>query len=144
MFEFRKVNCDIRCLDQGTVEKVRQGLAGSSLSTVPYVCRISGETEEVRLASGELAEAVAHGFEGLRDGLDALLVIAVLKTFLCECDLVTLSGESEAAVLARIDRLEDVGILQLRRIHGMSYYGVGDDALGEEISTALAACREKG
>jgi len=141
--EFRKVICSIRCLDHRTVEKVRGGLAGSALSKVPYVCSISGEAEEVQLASAALADAVAQRVEGLVDGADALLVIAVLKTFLCECDLATLAEESDAVVLAHIDRLEAAGILKRREIHGMNYFGVGGDAFGDAVSAAVTACLDR-
>ena len=144
MSEFRQINCSIRCLDQETVAKVRRGLAGSALSTVPYVCKISGESEQVQLASRDLAQAVAERIDALQDRTDALLVIAVLHTDLCECDLATLAEEPEAVVLEHLARLKDAGVLALRRIHDMNYYGVGDGAVRDEIAAAVAAVLDRG
>jgi len=138
MSKNRKINCSIRCLDQSTVAEVRTGLSTAPVSAVPYVCKVSGQKEEVFLVSDELAETISGQITGLQDQLDALLVAATLRTQLCECDLATLAQKPEAEVLAHIDRLEESGVLAHRTIHGMNYFGVVAGPTRDEISAFLA------
>ena len=137
MSEKRKINCSIRCLDQSIVAQVRTGLSTAPISAVPYVCKVSGQKEEVFLVSDELAETISGQVAGLQDPLDALLAAATLRTQLCECDLATLAQKPEADVLAHLDRLEAAGVLTRRLIHGMNYFGIVAGQTRDEISAIL-------
>ncbi len=114
------------------------GLATAPISAVPYVCKVSGQKEEVLLVSGELAETIASQVIGRQDSLDALLAVASLHTQLCECDLATLAQRSETDVLAHLDRLEETGVLTRRLINGMNYFGVAIGQTRDEIMASLA------
>ncbi len=138
MSENRKINCSIRCLDQSIVAEVRTGLATAPISSVPYICKVSGQKEEVLLVSDELAETISGQVIGLLDSLDALLAIATLHTQLCECDLATLAQRPETDVLAHLDRLEEAGVLTRQLIDGMNYFGLTIGRTREEISTRLS------
>ena len=137
MSEKRKINCSIRCLDQSIVAQVRTGLSTAPISAVPYVCKVSGQKEEVFLVSDELAETISGQVAGLHGPLDALLAAATLRTQLCECDLATLAQKPEADVLAHLDRLEAAGVLTRRLIHGMNYFGIVAGQTRDEISAIL-------
>ena len=135
--ENRKINCSIRCLDQSTVAEVRKVLSTAQVSAVPYVCKVSGQKEEVFLISDKLAETISGQITGLQDPLDALLATATLRTQLCECDLARLAQKPEADVLANLNRLEEAGVLTRRLIHGMSYFGIAAVQTRDEISAIL-------
>jgi hypothetical protein len=138
MSENRKINCSIRCLDQSIVVEVRTGLTKAPISSVPYVCKVSGQKEEVLLVSDELAETISDQVIGLLDSLDAILAVATLYTQLCECDLATLAQKPEADVLAHLDRLEEAGVLTRQLIDGMNYFGIATGRTRDEISTRLS------
>lgn len=119
--------------------EVRSGLATAPISAVPYVCKVSGQKEEVFLLSDELAETIAGQVTGLQDSLDAILAVATLRTQLCECDLATLAQKPEKNVLAHLDRLEEAGVLTRRLIHGMNYFGIAVGRIRDEISATLVS-----
>ena len=141
--EYRKVCCNIRCLDQATVEAARAGLSAAPVSAVPYVCKISGQQEEVFLVSSEIAQTVSSRVAALRDPLDVLLVVATLRTQLCECDLATLAEHHESEVLTRLDRLESAGVLARSLIHGMNYYGAAAGQIREDVTAILGPYLEE-
>lgn len=138
MSEPRKISCSIRCLDGGVVARARERLADAPLAVVPYVCKVSGQREEIVLLAEATAAAIAARTAGLRDPLDALLAAAVLRTDLCECDLAALAGRSEADVLAHLDRLEAAGVMTRRVVDRMNYYGLGDGGIRDEMAASLA------
>ena len=129
----RKIDCSIRCLDAGTVAAARVGLSSAPVSNVPYVCKISGQREEVFLVSSELARTISDRVPALRDPLDAVLAAATLRARLCECDLAALVREPEAEVLARLEGLEQSGVLTRTLVHGMNYYGIAAGTMRDEI-----------
>lgn len=137
MSQNRRIRCGVRCLDQDVVFEARKSLARAPILTIPYICKISGQEEEVLLLSKELAGGVADQVANLRDWLDALFAAATLRTQLCECDLATLAQIPETEVLERIDRMEEAGVLTRQRIDAMNYYCVPPGPTREKISAGL-------
>lgn len=128
-----EISCSIRCLDPEAARRARERAETERVVRVPYVCKISGEREEIVLLGRAEARRVATAAEELEDALDARIVAAVAATELCECDVATLTGVDEGEVLERLARLEERGLLGARPIEGMRYFRAVPERLPEGV-----------
>lgn len=131
-----RIACTIRCLRPEDVESARRALSGAPSARVPYVCRVSGRREAVRLVAPDRAAALAAGDPELPDPLAATLACALLETELCECDLATVAGRPEGEVLGALADLEARGVVAWRRVDSMRYFRLADPALAARLAAA--------
>jgi len=134
----KKISCEVRCLEPGTVRAAKNEMKGAVIGKVPFVCKVSGNKEDILLLSDESAQRLASLPDTIGGLLTQRIVYAILGTELCECDIATLTEGDERQVLDELERLQSTGIVKCREIEGMKYYALGgadvEDMLAKRLS----------
>ncbi|HEY9080329.1 hypothetical protein [Magnetovibrio sp.] len=90
------------CLDEITRRAARVALAGNDAVRVPYICQLSGASEEILLISRYAAERMVVATHGAIDIDEARVLAMVHIAKLCEQDigeLLHMSGTKAANIL---------------------------------------------
>lgn len=133
----RRISCPIRCLEEDDIRRAREDLKGNAFTKVSYLCRLSGKAEEVLLLSQQRIEELSAIFSPLGDPLALKILYALISCELCECDIATLVEQDGGEVANRLDKLHSLGLLQHRKIQGMSYYSVAMEDLRDFLALSL-------
>lgn len=106
--------CEIVCVDQAKVERVRRlAPADAALSTLAEMFKALGDPTRLRILS-----ALAH-------------------EELCVCDLATLTRVSESAVSHSLRTLRQLRLVRYRKAGKIAYYSLDDAHVGQLISEGL-------
>ena len=92
----------MHCLDEITRRAARVALAGNDAVRVPYICQLSGASEEILLISRYAAERMVVATRGIIDIDEARVLAMVHIAKLCENDigeLLHMSGTKAATIL---------------------------------------------
>ena len=139
----RKISCEVRCLEPGTVRTAKKEMKGAVIGKVPFVCKVSGKKEDILLLSDKSAQRLASLPDTIGGPLTQKIIYAILGAELCECDIATLAEGEEAQVLDELERLRSAGIVKCREIEEMKYYALGsadvEDLLSERLSDLEAS-----
>ncbi|MEA5376654.1 MULTISPECIES: helix-turn-helix domain-containing protein [Vibrio harveyi group] len=135
---YKKIRCEIRCLEPATVRAAKRAMMGAVISKVPFVCKVSGQKEENLLLSDDRAQYLAALPDALGGPLTQKILYAILGAELCECDIVTLTDDDEGRVLNELERLRINGIVTCRAIEGMTYYSLGNANVKDRLTKHLA------
>ncbi|MEY8828800.1 winged helix-turn-helix domain-containing protein [Sedimentitalea sp. XS_ASV28] len=136
----RKIDCGTRCLKAGNVREAKLRAGDAPFATVPYVCRLSGETQDLMLLSDATSRKLATTLEPLSDPVTLKILYALGSNELCECDLATLTECSDAEVLNRLEKLVRFGFLKRRQLHDMTYYALAEKGIESEDFLIRALC----
>lgn len=136
--ECRKISCEVRCLEQGTVRTAKEEMKGASVGKVPFVCKLSGKTEDILLLSDESAQRLASMPDAIGGPLTQKILCAILGAELCECDIATLTEGEEGKVLDELERLRSAGIVKCREIEGMKYYAHASVDVEDTLTARLS------
>lgn len=102
-------------------------LDADGLTRVPYTCRLSCQREQILLLGERLAARLAAALPEAGDTAGARMLAALSSSELCECDVATLTGLPDEAVIDRLQALNARGLLTQRRLHGMHYYRLASE-----------------
>ena len=92
----------MHCLDEITRRAARVALAGNDAVRVPYICQLSGSSEEILLISRYAAERMVVATRGAIDTDEARVLAMVHIAKLCENDigeLLHMSGNKAVTIL---------------------------------------------
>lgn len=128
--------CRVRCLDPADVARAREASAGAPLAAVPYACTLSSGRRAIPLLSSEAAARLATGLPKTTPR-SAVLLCALAGGDLCVCDLATLTGQAEAAVLADLEAPAMRAAVVRHNLHGMTYLRLDDDGMRARITDWL-------
>ena len=135
-----KIGCDVRCLEADNVREAKRRNKDAPFAKVPYVCRLSGKSQDLMLLTDAVAEDLATSLAPLIDPIALKILYALGPTELCECDLATLVECSDADVVERLEKLVRFGFLKCRRLHGMNYYGLAEKGIESDDFLIRALC----
>lgn len=135
----RKIRCGVRCLEPETVRAAKREMGGAATGKVPFVCKMSGEKEDILLLSEESARRLASLPNPIGGPLTQKIVYAISGAALCECDIATLTERGEDEVLDELARLQCAGIVKCREIEGMNYYKLSSADVANALAGRLAA-----
>lgn len=136
------IACTIRCLEKSDVARAKQAATGKPFAMVSFVCRLSGQQEQVVLLSEASATALAQSMTPLSEPDSLRLLCALASAELCECDIATLVERDESDVVADLERLRAAGLLSERYVEGMRYYALADVAMRYLLRDKIAALAE--
>ena len=136
----RKIDCDVRCLEADNVRKAKRRAKDAPFAKVPYICRLSGNPQDLMLLTDAVAENLATALAPLSDPIALKILYALSPTELCECDLATLVECSDADVVERLEKLVRFGFLKRHRLHGMTYYALAEKGVESEDFLIRALC----
>jgi len=112
----------MHCLDEITRRAARVALAGNDAVRVPYICQLSGSSEEILLISRYAAERMIVATRGAIDVDEARVLAMVHIAKLCENDigeLLHMSGTKAATILRE---LMARGLAFAHNINGVTCY----------------------
>lgn len=136
--ECRKVSCEVRCLEQETVRTAKEEMKGAAIGKVPFVCKLSGQKEDILLLSDESAQRLASMPDAIGGALTQKIICAIFGAELCECDIATLTEGEEGQVMDELERLRSAGIVKCREIEGMKYYALASPDVEDMLATRLS------
>lgn len=122
------IACTVRCLEQADVARAMENAKDKPFAMVSFICRLSGQQEQVVLLSEASATALAQSLAPLGD-----------PESLCERDIATLVERDESDVVADLEQLRAVGLLSERQLEGMKYYSLADAAMRYLLRDKIAA-----
>lgn len=134
----KKITCEVRCLEPGTLRAAKQEMKGAVIGKVPFVCKLSGKTENILLLSNYGAQRLASVPDKIGGPLTQKTVYAILGAELCECDIATLTEGEDGQVLDELDRLRSAGIVKCREIEGMTYYALANADVEDVLTRRLS------
>lgn len=136
----RTITCDVRCLNADDVQRAKVLIKGEPFARVPYLCRVSGKSQELMLLTDATAENLAMALTPLSDPVTLKILYALGSTELCECDLSTLTECNDADTLERLEKLVRFGFLTRRQLHDMSYYALAEKGIESEDFLIRVLC----
>ncbi len=133
------IACTMPCLETSDVAQAKQAATGKPFAMVSFVCRLSGQQEQVVLLSEAGATALAQSMGSLTDPASLRILCALASAELCECDIATLVERNQSDVFADLERLRAIGLLSVRDVEGMKYYALADTAMRYLLRDKIAA-----
>ncbi len=136
------IACTMPCLETSDVAQAKQAATGKPFAMVSFVCRLSGQQEQVVLLSQESATDLAESMSPLSDPDSLRILCALASAELCQCDIATLVEREICYVVADLERLRAAGLLSVRDVEGMKYYALADAAMRYLLRDKIAALAE--
>lgn len=133
------IACTVRCLEQADVARAMENAKDKPFAMVSFICRLSGQQEQVVLLSEASATALAQSLAPLGDPESLRILCALTSAELCERDIATLVERDESDVVADLEQLRAVGLLSERQLEGMKYYSLADAAMRYLLRDKIAA-----
>ena len=73
----KKISCEVRCLEPGTVRTAKEEMKGAAIGKVPFVCKMSGMKEDVLLLSDGSAQRLASLPDAVGGSLTQKIIYAI-------------------------------------------------------------------
>lgn len=134
-----EISCEIRCIDPAMVEAASRRLDPAGVEWVPYTCKLSGAKESVLLMGDNLATEMMKSLPTMVNFTGIKILACLYSAELCECDVATVTGVAEHAVISQLQNFTSIGMVAHREIKGMNYYRLKSDIARRSIKDAVDA-----